>query len=59
MTKIPEDEIAPFSLWLKSELQPEISKISLSKRLKDAPAVITGQQSSSMRVMMQMMDPNT
>ncbi|CDW77637.1 molecular chaperone hsp90 [Stylonychia lemnae] len=58
LSKIPEDEIAPFSLWLKNELQPQITKISLSKRLKDAPAVIVGQQSSSMRMMMQMMDPS-
>lgn len=57
-SRIPEDDITPFCLWLKNELQPIVSKVSISKRLKDAPAIIVGQMSSSMRMMMQMMDQN-
>ncbi len=45
-----------FSLWLKNELQPTVSKVTLSKRLKDTPAIIVGQVSSSMRMIMQMME---
>jgi len=53
---IPESEITPFSLWVKSELSPTISKVTISKRLKTAPAVIVGQVSSSMRAMLAMVD---
>ena len=42
------------SLWLKSELEPTISKVQLSKRLKDSPAIVVGQMSSTM--MQQMME---
>ena len=45
-----------YCLWLKNELQPIISKVTLSKRLKDTPAIVVGQMSSSMRMMMQMME---
>lgn len=44
-----------FCLWLKNELSPTVAKVSLSKRLKDTPAIVVGQMSSSMRMMMQMM----
>jgi len=43
-------------LWLKNDLSDSIGKVSISKRLKDTPALITGQMSSSMRMMMQMME---
>jgi len=55
-SRIPEDDITPFCLWLKSDLKEHIGKVSISKRLKDTPALLTGQMSSSMRVMMQMME---
>jgi TNF receptor-associated protein 1 len=55
-SRIPEEDVATFSLWLKNELQPTVSKVSLSKRLKDTPAIVVGQMSSSMRMMMQMME---
>ena len=54
--RIPEDDITPFCLWLKNDLQGLIGKVTISKRLHDTPALITGQMSSSMRVMMQMME---
>lgn len=53
---IPEEEITPFSLWVKSELAPTISKVTISKRLSTSPAVIIGEVSSSMRAMLAMVD---
>jgi TNF receptor-associated protein 1 len=53
---IPEAEITPFSLWLKSELSPVISKVTVSRRLRQSPAVIVGEISSSMRTMLAMVD---
>ena len=55
-SRIPEDDITPFCLWLKEELREHIGKVSISKRLKDTPAIITGNVSSSLRMMMQMME---
>jgi HSP90 family molecular chaperone len=54
--RLPEEDVTSFCLWLKNELQDSISKVQISKRLKDTPALVTGQMSSSMRVMMQMME---
>jgi len=51
-SRIPEEDITGFCLWLKNELSHNVSKVSISKRLKDTPALVTGQMSSSMRVMM-------
>lgn len=53
---IPEAELTPFSLWIKSELSPTISRVTISKRLATSPAVIVGQVSSSMRAMLAMID---
>jgi TNF receptor-associated protein 1 len=50
-SRIPEEDVTTFSLWLKSELEPTISKVQLSKRLKDSPAIVVGQMSSTMRMM--------
>jgi len=55
-SRLPEEDVTNFCLWLKNELQDNISKVQISKRLKDTPALVTGQMSSSMRVMMQMME---
>jgi len=53
---LPESDTTAFCLWMKSELEPLVSKVSISKWLKSAPAVIVGDVSASMRVMMKMMD---
>lgn len=45
-----------FSLWLKNELKSNVGKVSISKRLKDQPAILFGQVSSSMRMVMSMME---
>ncbi len=49
--RLPEEEITSFCLWLKNSLAGHIGKVSISKRLKDTPAILSGQVSSSMRVM--------
>lgn len=41
---------------MKNELSQHIGKVTISKRLRDTPAIISGQMSSSMRIMMQMME---
>ena len=56
--KIPEEDITPFCLWVKNELSGLIGKVQISRRLKDTPAIMSGQMSSSMRLMMQMMEQN-
>jgi len=42
ISRIPEEDVATFSLWLKNELSPSVSKVQLSKRLKDTPAIVVG-----------------
>ena len=54
--KLPEEDLTSFCLWLKNELSKHVSKVVTTKRLKDAPAIITGNMSSSMRLMMHMME---
>jgi molecular chaperone HtpG/TNF receptor-associated protein 1 len=55
VNKIPEDDITPFTLWIKNELQPYVSKVILSNRLLDTPLLITSQVSSTMKTLMAMM----
>jgi len=55
-SRLPDEEVSPFCLWLKNSLKDKIAKVSISKRLKDTPAIISGNMSSSMRMMMQMME---
>ena len=44
-----------FCLWLKDTLSSKVAKVSLSKRLTDTPALLVGEVSSSMYMMMQML----
>ncbi len=55
-SRIPENDISPFCIWLKEELKDSVGKVAISKRLKDTPAIVSGNMSSSMRIMMQMME---
>lgn len=55
-SRIPEDDVTTFSLWMKNEMAPTVGKVTLSRRLKDSPAILVGNMSSSMRMMMQMME---
>ena len=53
---LPEDDTTTFCLWVKSELEPRVSRVTLSRRLSNAPAVLVGQVSSSMRAILSMVD---
>jgi molecular chaperone HtpG/TNF receptor-associated protein 1 len=46
---LSSEEVAPFSLWLKNELQPTITHIEVSKRLKNTPAIVVSAISSGVR----------
>jgi TNF receptor-associated protein 1 len=56
LNKLPEEDITPFTLWIKNELEPFVSKVSISKRLKDSPILVTSQMSSQMKMIMTMMN---
>jgi len=53
---IPEEDIMPLKEWIKNELQPFVSQITISKRLKDSPAIIVSEISSGLRQVMQMVE---
>lgn len=55
VNKIPEEDITPFTLWIKNELQPYVTKVILSNRLLDTPILITSQVSATMKTLMAMM----
>jgi len=54
-SRIPEEDITSYCLWLKEELKPHVGKVTISKRLRDTPCIISGQMSSSQRLAYQMM----
>lgn len=54
-SKLPEEDVSNFCIWLKDTLSAKVSKVQLSKRLKGTPAIAVGQMSSSMLTMMQML----
>ena len=49
---LPEEDVSVFCLWMKNVLQEKVKQVTLSKRLKDTPAVAIGQVSSSMMMIM-------
>lgn len=49
---LPEEDVTNFCLWLKDTLSSKVAKVQLSKRLTGTPAVLVGQMSSSMYMMM-------
>ena len=55
VSKIPDDDITPYTLWIKNELEPFVTKVSISKRLKDSPILITSAISTHMKTFMAMM----
>lgn len=54
-SKLPEEDVTNFCLWLKDAMKSKVAKVQLSKRLTNAPAILVGQMSSSMYSMMQML----
>ena len=53
---LPEEDTTTFSLWMKAELEPAIKKVTISQRLSEAPCIVVGQVSSSMRAVLAMVD---
>jgi TNF receptor-associated protein 1 len=58
VSKIPDEDISAYTLWIKNELEPFVTKVSVSKRLKDTPLLITSNISAHMKTMMAMMNPD-
>jgi TNF receptor-associated protein 1 len=56
ISKINDEDITPFTLWIKNELEPYVTKVTISKRLKDSPILVTSQISSQMKMIMSMMN---
>jgi HSP90 family molecular chaperone len=54
-SQIPEDDVTNFCLWLKNTLSSKVATVKLSQRLTTTPAILVGQMSSSMYMMMQML----
>lgn len=58
---IPEDDIVPFTEWIKNELSnlysgPIVTKVVISNRLKENPAMVIGDMPSAMRQVYKIMD---
>ena len=47
-SRLPEEDVTNFCLWLKDTLSSKVGKVLLSKRLTNTPALLVGQMSSSM-----------
>ncbi len=54
---MPEQDVTPFCLWIKNELGANVQQVTASRRYSEAPGLIVGQVSSSMRQIMAMFDP--
>lgn len=59
INKIPEEDVSPYTIWIKGELDPFIGKVTLSKRLKNSPLLITSDTSANMKGFMAMMNQNS
>ncbi|CAG9329686.1 unnamed protein product [Blepharisma stoltei] len=53
---IPEADLVPFVEWIKNETMPIVDKVIVSSRLKDSPAVVTGEMPSAVRQVYKLMD---
>lgn len=53
---IPEAEIVPFTDWVSQELKPKVTKVILSTRLRDTPALVVGEMPSALRQAYKFMD---
>lgn len=54
-SRLPDEDVTNFCLWLKDTLSHKVEKVKLSQRLTDLPAILIGKMSSQMFMMMQMM----
>lgn len=41
-SKLPEEDVSNFCIWLKDTLSEKVSKVQLSKRLSGVPAIAVG-----------------
>jgi HSP90 family molecular chaperone len=41
-SRLPEEDVTNFCLWLKNILSDRVMKVQISKRLSDVPAVVVG-----------------
>jgi len=53
---VPQEDVTGFCLWVKNELQPVVSQVTISKRLKDSPSIVISQASTGMRQYLTMID---
>ena len=53
---IPEEDLVPFTTWMQRELSPAVKKVTVSTRLTDSPAIVTGEMTSAVRQVMRMME---
>lgn len=53
---LPEQDLVPFTEWVNKELSPIISKVTMSSRLIESPAVVVGDMPSAMRQAYKLMD---
>ena len=51
-SRLPEDDVTNFCLWLKDTMASKVSIVNISKRLTNTPALVVGKVSSSMYMMM-------
>lgn len=54
-SRLPDEDVTNFCLWLKDTLSHKVEKVKLSQRLTDLPAILIGKMSSQMFMMMQIM----
>lgn len=55
--RLDEDIIRPLIDWMRDVLVDKVSKIEITDRLVDSPAIIVNHESASVRRMMKYMDP--
>lgn len=53
---ISEPDLVPFTDWVLNELQPRVSKVIISSRLRESPAVVVGDLPSAIRQAYKIMD---
>jgi HSP90 family molecular chaperone len=53
---VPDEELVPFTDWIKATLGQTVTKVVVSSRLKDSPCIVVGEVSSGLRQVMRMMD---
>lgn len=56
VNKLPETDISPYTLWLKTELEPFVGKVNISKRLTNIPILVSSDTSANMKGFMAMMN---